>query len=150
MSDLQTIADAVADQLGAGTFAVPVTASRVMDPQVELKDLPTGQALLTVIGKSETSQRADRGATLRDTFTVDVGIRAVPVDQDPATLDPFATLVDVVRDYFWVELWPEADVDIDTAEVTVPWSVRHLNEQNVFLSVVSFTFVRTRDVPERP
>lgn len=149
MSDLQTIADSVADELASGAFAVPVTAARVMDPQTELKGLPTGQALLTVIGKSETSQRADRGATLLDTFTVDVGIRGVPVDQEPTTLDPFATLVDGVRDYFWSELWPGAEVDLSTAEVTVPWSVRHLNEQNVFLSVVSFTFVRTRDVPER-
>ncbi len=149
MSHLQDVVAGVAEALSTGTFVMPVTAERVFDPQVDLPELPTGQARLTVIGKSETTQRIDRGATLLDRFTVDVGVRGIPTDQTKESLDPFSTLVDQVRDYFWVNLWPDAEVDIDTAEVTVPWSVRHLNEQNVFLSVVSFTFVRTRDVPER-
>ncbi|MDX1968027.1 MAG: hypothetical protein SFV23_12705 [Planctomycetaceae bacterium] len=150
MSDLQDVADGVATALAAGSFVMPVTAVRVFDTQVDLPNLPAGGAILTVIGKSETTQMIDRGATLLDRFTVDCGIRGVPADQETTSLDPYSTLVDQIRDYFWAELWPGEVVDIDTAEVTVPWSVKHLNEQNVFLAVVSFTFVRTRDVPERP
>lgn len=147
---LQAIADKVKEALDAATFSPVVTVERVYDPQVERLDLPASTTpLLSVVAKSETNVRDSRG-TLIDSYVVDVAIRCRVADETPASCDPLSALVDSVADYFWETTWTGSNVTQTEGEISSPWSVNNLAEQNVFLAVVSYTFTGLRDTPTRP
>jgi hypothetical protein len=150
-SRLQPIADGVATALAAGTFAPALTVERVYDVQVDADALPASATgvLVTVLAKESTASRATRGELLEE-YVVDVAIRTRVADKTVGTCDPLSDLVESIRDYFWVETWPEASESLSLKDASmVPWSEPHMRESGVFFALVTLTFEDIVPVPER-
>jgi len=148
-SRLQQVADIVGQLLQAAELPLVCAVERLYDPKVDLKELPVPTSpLLTVIGRKDSRSRHAR-ALLADEYTVDVGIRAQVASDAPEHCDPLSELTDAIADALWTKIvrftdenGPGEHVDayLTAADVSTPWSVTHLREQQVWLSVVTFTF----------
>lgn len=148
MADLQSVTDAVRADLAAASLGVTLTVARVFDPDADLKDLPTGPgaALVIVIGKGVTTTRESRGS-VQDSFTVDVGIRAKVPQSDPdGTCDDLSELHRKIKDYWWGQ---KVDGTTFMAVEETPWSVTHLTDQRVWVSMMTLTFLQGRSIPAR-
>jgi hypothetical protein len=149
MADLQSVAAAVVTELEAASLGYTLTVTREFDPQIDLLSLPLGaddEASITVVGRSVETIREDR-TELRDTFVVDIGIRARLEQSYDTTADALAVLTRKIGDYFW-----EGTVDgtrcIESATPT-PFSPTHIAEHQAWASVVSITFQQTRAIPAK-
>jgi len=148
MADLQSLADAVRADIAAASLVVTLTVARKFDPDVDLKDLPTGPsaALVTVVGRSVSTTRESRGS-VRDTLTVDVAIRAkIPQADADDACDDLSVLHRKIKDYWWNQT-VDGTAFIGVEEV--PWSVSHLTDQRVWVSTMTLSFLQTRSVPAR-
>lgn len=148
MADLQSLTDAVRADLAAASLGVALTVGRKFDPDVDLKDVPTGPAaaMVTVIGKGCSTTRESRGSVL-DTFTVDVGIRArVPQVNPDDACDDLSVLHRKIKDYWWTQT---VDGTKFTGVEELPWSIPHLTDQRVWTSLLTLTFIQSRDIPAR-
>lgn len=148
MADLQSLADAVRTDLAAASLGVTLTVARKFDPDVDLKDLPTGPgaALVTVVGRSVSTTRESRGS-VRDTLTVDVAIRAkLPQANPDDTCDDLSVIHRKIKDYWWNQT-VDGTAFIGVEEV--PWSVSHLTDQRVWVSTMTLSFLQTRSIPAR-
>lgn len=148
MPDLQSIAASVASDLAAASLGMTLTVARAFDPDVDLKGLPQAAdsaAHVTVIGRTTATTRAAR-RFLEDEIVIDVGIRArVSQDYDDEA-DDLAELTRKVQDYWWDTEYSGAR--FRSVEVT-PWSVTHLTEHRLWMSLVSLTFINSREIPAR-
>jgi hypothetical protein len=148
MADLQSVADAVRADLAAASLGVTLTVARKFDPDTDLKDIPTGPgaALVTVMSKGNSTTRETRGSVL-DTITVDVGIRArVPQSNPDDACDDLSELHRKIRDYWWNQT---IDGTKFTGVEETPWSVTHLTDQRVWVSLMTLTFIQSRNIPAR-
>ena len=113
--------------------------TRKFDPDADLKDIPTGpgRLLVTVIGRSVSTTRESRPGSVRDTFTVDVAIRAkVPQSLPDDACDDLSGAAPQGQRL----LVGNQAVD-GTAFIGVekpPWSVSHLTDQRVVVSMMTF------------
>lgn len=148
MADLQSLADAVRADLAAASLGVTLTVARVFDPDTDLKNIPIGPAaaLVTVIGKGVTTTRESRGS-IQDSFSVDVGIRAKVPQTDPdGTCDDLSELHRKIKDYWWNQ---KIDGATFMSVEETPWSVAHLTDQRVWVSMMTLTFLQGRSIPAR-
>lgn len=138
MSTMVQIADAVAAELNAGTFAEPFTARRLLLPVFELQDMQTLQ--VSVVPRSIASQGATRGAAFFD-YAVDIGVQRKLNTDDPAEVEALLELVEAISDHLRGRSLQAALAASWMKTENVPvYSAEHLDQLRQFTSVLTVTY----------
>ena len=141
MSLITAIADAVVTDLNgaaAGTFAQAFTAARHYRPQFDLAELKTLR--VSVVPKGIAITGLMRSANQHD-VSVDVAVQKKVNPADSAELDGLMALVEQIADYFRLRRLTALPTALWTKTDNVPvYAPDHLEQKQVFTSVVTFTF----------
>ncbi len=142
-SPIIDLVKAVADALEAGTFSQSLSVvSRRYVPNGELTALST--LTVQVVPRGITREAVDRGGTERLAMRVDVAIqRTVPAgggdEDDPDGADALMALVEEIHQYL-----KTADLNLPYTwtgcENEPPYAVEHLEQMNLFTSVLTCTW----------
>jgi len=138
MSVITDIAEAVKEDLNAGSFSQPFTAERHYQPLFELKDMKTLK--VSVVPNGITVNPLGRGQNQYD-VKIDVAVMKKFSKDDAAELDPLMLLVEEIADHFRLKrlagyagaMW------IRTENVPV-YAQEHMEQLRQFTSVLTFTF----------
>jgi hypothetical protein len=138
MAVITDIAEAVKDELNAGTFAPPFVAQRLYHPVFDLADMTTLH--VTVVPKAVALEVADRS---RDQWhvQVDIAVQKKYETDAPLELDPLMNLVQAIADFFRhrrLALYPAATW-VRTENVPV-YAQEHMEELRQFTSILTLTF----------
>jgi hypothetical protein len=138
MSTITDIADAVVTGLNAGTFSQEFTAQRSYRP---VMDLPQLQALhVTVVPRDVTIASAGRDRNQHD-CRIDIAVQKKVDQEQPAEIDSLMDLVEEIIECFQghrLDDYPDAAlVRIENAPI---YSVEHMDQHQVFTSVVTLTY----------
>jgi hypothetical protein len=141
MSLITSIADAVVTDLNgaaAGTFAQTFTAARHYRPQFDLAELKTLR--VSVVPKGIAITGLMRIANQHD-VSIDVAVQKKVNPTDSAELDGLMTLVEQIADYFRLRRLTALPTALWTKTENVPvYAPEHLEQKQVFTSVLTFTF----------
>ena len=141
MSLITSIADAVVTDLNgaaAGTFAQTFTAARHYRPQFDLAELKTLR--VSVVPKGIAITGLMRSANQHD-VSVDVAVQKKVNPADSAELDGLMTLVEQIADYLRLRRLTALPTALWTKTDNVPvYAPDHLEQKQVFTSVLTFTF----------
>lgn len=141
MSLITAIADAIVADLNgaaAGTFAQTFTAARHYRPQFDLAELKTLR--VSVVPKGIAITGLMRSANQHD-VSVDVAVQKKVNPADSAELDGLMTLVEQIADYFRLRRLTALPTALWTKTDNVPvYAPEHLEQKQVFTSVLTFTF----------
>jgi hypothetical protein len=138
MATILDIADAVVDDLNAGSFSLPFTATRAYVPRFDLPDM--ADLRVTVVPKGLAIATASRADHQHD-YRVDVGVQQKFEEGDAAELDPLMGLVEEIADMF-----RGAALETDPAAVCVAvengpiYAQEHMREKRLFTSILTLTF----------
>jgi len=135
------IADAVVAELNSpppGTFAQAFTAARHYRPQFDLAELKTLR--VSVVPRKVEITSLMRSANQND-VSVDVAVQKKVSPDDTAELDALMALVEQIADYFRLRRLTAVPTALWTKTENVPvYSPEHLEQKQVFTSVLTFTF----------
>lgn len=132
------IVDEVVEELNAGAFSLPFTATRGYLPRFELGDLETLR--VTVVPKGLEIVRASRDARQHD-YQLDVAVQKKLGATDAAEIDPLMDLVEEVADYFDGRALDTDPVARCLTVENVPiYAPEHMHEHRVFTSVLTLSF----------
>jgi len=141
MSLITTIADALVTELNgapAGTFAQAFAAARHYRPQFDLAELKTLR--VSVVPKGIVITGLMRSANQHD-VSVDVAVQKKVNPTDSAELDGLMTLVEQIADFFRLRRLAALPQALWTKTDNLPvYSPEHLEQKQVFTSVLTFTF----------
>lgn len=141
MSLITAVADAVVAELNgapAGTFAQAFAAARHYRPQFDLAELKTLR--VSVVPKGIAITGLMRSANQHD-VSVDVAVQKKVNPADSAELDGLMTLVEQIADYFLLRRLTALPTALWTKTDNVPvYAPEHLEQKQVFTSVLTFTF----------
>ena len=133
------IAEAVKDELNAGTFSVPFEAVRRYLPRLDLAAM--GEALhVTVVPGGIASETAGRRQVRHD-YRIDVAVQRKVAKADGATLDPLMALVEEIAEHFRGKRPAGGGAAMCIGVENVPvYSAEHLDEDGAFTSVLRLTY----------
>jgi hypothetical protein len=135
------LADAVAAELNAappGTFDLPLVAVRHYRPVFELVELKTLR--VSVVPKKIEITGLSR-TTNQHEVTIDVAVQKKVTEGDTAELDGLMSLVERVGDYLRLRRLSAMPTAIWSKTENAPvYSPEHLEQKQVFTSVLSVTF----------
>lgn len=138
MSLVIDIADAVADELNAGTFGQTFVPERLYRPDFELAEMKTLH--VTVVPKGLVTSALSRGQNLYD-VSVDVAIQKKLAAEDQAEIDPLMALVEELADFFRLRRLTAAPSAVWLKTENLPvYAMDHLEQKKLFTSVLTFTF----------
>ena len=138
MAVIIDIADAVVQELNAGTFSMPLEAKRHYRPIFDLAEMQ--DLHVTVVPKGLAIERLDRSRNQHD-VAIDIAVQKKCQTADNAELDPLMALVEEIADFFRLrrlESCPAA-VWIRTENMPI-YAPEHLDELRQFTSVLTLTF----------
>ncbi len=132
------IADAVVSVLNADGFSEAFTAQRLYRPEFSLKDL-TGLRF-TVVPRSESIETSTRSTDQFD-YEIDVAVQKKLATDTVEEIDDLVSLSELIGDRF-------RHVTLETApkaywvesEIRIPYAPEHLEQCQVFTSVLTLTF----------
>jgi len=138
MSVITDIAEAVKDELNAGSFSETFTAERHYQPLFDMKEMKNLH--VTVVPNDVTVHPASRGANQHD-YRVDIAVQKRFKKDQPAELDPLMTLVEEIADSFRLKrlasfstaMWMKTDY-------TAIYAPEHMEELRQFTSILTLTF----------
>jgi len=138
MAVLTDIADAVAEELNAGSFSHEFTAVRLYLPRykpADIKDLT-----VTVVMGPHGVEGATRGASQHD-YTVMVGIQKKLDAETNAVIDPMMTLTEEILEFLARrQLASVPHVPCLLAEMSEPFIPEHMDELRVFTAFIAVTY----------
>ncbi|MBI5725255.1 MAG: hypothetical protein HZA50_14950 [Planctomycetes bacterium] len=135
-STLTDIADAVVEELNAGSFSPPFTAQRLNLPEFDLAEMDSLH--VTVVPKVFRESRLSRGAVQND-YSIDVGVMKRFVDQPDQ--DAMLALVEQIKSFFrGRRLSGYSSAICVGAENDPPYDPTHLSKLRQFTSVLTLTF----------
>lgn len=138
MAVITDIADAVVVEINAGSFSLPVSATREYLPAFELADMRTLR--VTVVPKSVTTLPGGRAHSQYD-YAIDVAVQKKLDTNDNSEIDDLMTLVDELADHLRfkrLDSYPNAHwLKTDNEPV---YAQEHLQELRQFTSILTFTF----------
>ena len=138
MSLVIDIADAVTDELNAGSFGQTFIAERLYRPEFDLAEFKTLR--VTVVPKGLSTSGLSRGQNQYD-VSVDVAVQKKLTTEDDAEIDPLMSLVEELADFFRLRRLAgspgAAWLKTENAPVYAP---EHLETKKLFTSVLTFTF----------
>ena len=138
MAVITDIAEAVKDELNAGSFSQPFTAERHYRPLFELPEMKTLH--VTVVPRGVTSEAAGRGAVQRD-YEIDVAVQKKFDEGDNPEIDEFMTLAEEVGGHFHRRrLAAQPGAACVKVENVPVWSQEHMEQFRQFTSVLTLTF----------
>ncbi len=138
MAVITDIADAVVQELNAGSFSQSFTAERNYLPVYELEDIKNLR--VTVVPKGMAVQSTGRNSTQHDA-AIDIAVQKKLDALDNSTLDPLLALVDEIADRFRfkrLDSYPNA-IWVNTQNQPV-YAPEHLDQLRLFTSVLTLTF----------
>lgn len=97
-SALLEVADAVAAEIVATSWSVPVVASRILNLDLKWKALDAPPTVF-VVGMSEKPKRVSRGKKIK-IMVVHIGVMVRMPDREHATVDPYIALVEEIAEHF--------------------------------------------------
>lgn len=136
------IAETVKDMLSAASaLSTSVSVERVWNTQKSINDLKAFTVpLLTVVAVDQADERDSR-STFNEQYTIDVAIRKLIPDQDPATVDPLDLLgQDIARLFRSHRLTNRSEVFAGSEYITLV-DTPQLNLL-VFVGIVRLTFAK--------
>ena len=133
------IADAVKDALNAGEFSQAFEADRTYRPARELTELATLR--VTVVPRSIGDEAASRSGDATE-YGIDVAVRKkLAAETAAAEADALVALCEELVSHFRRKrLSGEVDAICSRTENVPVFSAEHLEESNVFVSVVTLFF----------
>lgn len=141
MSLITIIADAVVTELNgapSGTFAQAFTAARHYRPQFDLAELKTVR--VSVVPKGIGITGLMRSANQHD-VSIDVAVQKKVNPADAAELDGLMLLTEQIADFFRLRRLAALPQALWTKTDNLPvYSPEHLEQKQVFTSVLTFTF----------
>ena len=138
MSLVIDIADAVTDELNAGSFGQPFLAERLYRPEFDLAEFKTLR--VTVVPKGLSTSGLSRGQDQFD-VSVDVAVQKKLQTEDAGEIDPLMTLVEEIADTFRSRRLSSAPAAVWVKTENVPiYSPDHLETKKLFTSVLTLTF----------
>lgn len=138
MSLATDIADAVVDELNAGTFSQTFLAERQYRPDFDLAEMKTLH--VTVVPKGIAVSGLSRSQNLFD-VSVDVAVQKKVAAESDAELDPLMTLVEELAESFRLRRLSSLPSAVWLKTENVPvYAVEHLEQKKLFTSVLTFTF----------
>lgn len=141
MTLITAIADAVVTELAqapAETFVQPFAAQRHYRPTFDLAALKTVR--VSVVPRSLTISALGRASNQHD-VAVDVAVQKKVDPADSAELDSLMRLVEQIADFFRLRRLTELPEAMWTRTENQPvYSPEHLEQKQVFTSVLTFTF----------
>lgn len=138
MALIVEIADAVVDELNAGSFEADFTAARDYRPRFTPADLK--ELRVTVVPRALSVEAESRARQCVDA-TIDIAIQRRLDSETTEEIDPLMELVDQIV-AFWKLRRPSSLSQALCVEVANEpiYAVEHLDQLRVFTSVVSLTF----------
>ncbi len=141
MSIVTDVADAVAEELNAGSFSQAFTAARLVLPRFELKDLT--ELKVSVVPRTLDISGATRAAC-QYAAGVDIGIQKKVQDIEAGT-DELGLLVDEITDFLRQRPLASTPWAIGARTQNDPvYDPGHLDQHRVFTSVLSVTYKMLR------
>lgn len=149
------IADAVVAELNGATLSMPFTAERRYVPRFKLRknqpgegaDLPDLETLrVSVVPRGLSAATLARRSHDFD-YLVDVAVQKRLEDDEPATVDPYMRLPEEIIDLFRGGTLSGLDAKCVAVANEPIYAPEHLNDSNVFTSVVTLTFRKVRAEP---
>ena len=138
MATITDIADAVVQELNAGSWSLPLSAERHYRPLFDLADMAALH--VTVVPKGVVVERADWSRSQFD-YQVDVAVQKKVAAVDNATLDPLTALVQEVADFLRGRRLAALPAAMCVAVRNEPiYAPEHLDELRQFTSVLTFTY----------
>jgi len=138
MSLVIDIADAVADELNAGTFSQTFIAERLYRPDFELAEMKTLH--VSVVPKGIATSALSRGQNLYD-VSIDVAIQKKLAAENEAEIDPLMALVEELADFFRLRRLTAVPAAVWLKTENLPvYAMEHLEQKKLFTSVLTFTF----------
>lgn len=139
MSTITAIADAVAAHVNAGSFSMPVSASRLYQPAFTLEEL--AELRVSVVPRTTAISAASRDSSAFE-CVIDVGVqRKLPAEGEQAEIDALLNLVEEIADHLRLRRLPGAP---DAAWAGIAHepviSSESLEQHRVFTSVLSVTY----------
>ena len=138
MATVSDIAEAVKNELNAGTFSMPLTAERHYQPQFDLAEMKGLH--VSVVPGGVTLASLGRGRSQSD-VKIDVAVQKKLKKADAAEIDPLMALVEEIVEFFKarrLSAVPEAAwVKTENAPIVAQ---EHMAEMRQFTSVVTLTF----------
>lgn len=138
MSTIIDIADAVVASLNAGVFSQQFTAHGRYRPVMDLPQLQTLH--VTVVPRDVTITSAGRNCVQRD-CRIDIAVQKKVDQEDLAEIDSLMNLMEEIIEHFQehrLDDYPDAGlVRIENAPI---YSVEHMDQHQVFTSVVTLTY----------
>ena len=141
MSIVTDVADAVAEELNAGSFSQAFTAARLVLPRFELKDLVELKVSVVprTLGISGNTRAASKYAV-----EIVTGIQKKVQDIEAGT-DELGLLVDEIGDFIRKRPLASAPWARWTSTQNDPvYDPGHLDQHRVFTSVLTITYTMTR------
>ncbi len=143
MSLLLDIADAITAKLNADGFPEPFTAVRMYRPEFNLKDL--ADLHVTVVPRAEVVEGETR-ATDRFDYAIDVAVQKKLATNDAGEIDDLMGLAELIDDRFrHAVLATSPNAFWVKSEIRVPYVPEHIEQHQVFTSVLTLTFRAMRD-----
>ena len=138
MAVVTDIADAVVQELNAGTFSTPLEAKRHYRPIFDLAEMQ--DLHVTAVPKGLTIERLDRSRNQHD-VQVDIAVQKKCQTADNAELDPLMALVEEIADFFRLRRLTACPGAVWIRTENVPiYAPEHLDELRQFTSVLTLTF----------
>ena len=138
MSAIIEIAEAVKEELNAGSFSQPFTAERHYQPLFELKDMK--DLHVSVVPNGISIHPLGRGQNQYD-VRIDVAVQKKFDTDDAPELDPLMTLVEEIADHFRLKRLANYTGAMWVKTENVPvYAQEHMEQLRQFTSVVTFTF----------
>ena len=132
------IADAVKDDLNAGSFSLPFAAERLYLP---LFELPEMQVLhVSIVPKGITQTAANRTQIQHD-CQVDVAVQQKVAGEAPAEVDPLTDLVEELIEHFRFHRLPAFPTAAWLRTENAPiYDPEHMHRLRQFTSVITLTY----------
>ena len=138
MAVVTDIADAVVQELNAGTFSTPLEAKRHYRPIFDLAEMQ--DLHVTVVPKGLAVERLDRSRNQHD-VAIDIAVQKKCQTADNAELDPLMALVEEIADFFRLRRLTACPGAVWIRTENVPiYAPEHLDELRQFTSVLTLTF----------
>ena len=138
MAEIVGVAQAVTDELNAGSFSLPFTAERKYLPIYTLQDMKGLH--VTVVPRGVAVSSLGRARNQYD-YQVDVAVQKKLAEEEAGEIDPLMSLVEEIADHFRLKRlagYPNAAWARTTNEPV--YDPEHLNELRQFTSVLTFSF----------
>lgn len=130
------IAEAVKDELNAGSFSQSFTAERLYEPQFELPEMKTLR--VSVVPKGVTLAPATRSSDFVD-YAIDVAVQKKIADDSET--DELMTLVQEIVDFFSRRVLSGATgASWVKTENNPVWDPTHMRELRQFTSLITVTY----------